>query len=234
MSWFTRQREVPRLPDDRLRTAWQLISLLVDYPTTALVDDVAALRRAAATLPDPVAAPLLSLLATLADTPVADLQRRYVETFDHTRKCSLFLTYFMHGDTRKRGVALVQFKQAYRRAGLEVNDVELPDHLAVVLECGATGDVDVAWKLLVDHRASIEVLRLALADRRSPWADALVALSATLPPLVGDEREAIAKLVAEGPPEEEVGLAPYSIDPRLNPHPRDPAFIGLDEVGVSR
>ena len=43
MSWFTRQREVPRLPDDRLRTAWQLISLLVDYPTTALVDDVAAL-----------------------------------------------------------------------------------------------------------------------------------------------------------------------------------------------
>ena len=234
MSWFTRQREVPRLPDDRLRTAWQLISLLVDYPTTALVDDVAALQVRDRGVGQRRQQREQRGGHRIRQGGRGPAQRRYVETFDHTRKCSLFLTYFMHGDTRKRGVALVQFKQAYRRAGLEVNDVELPDHLAVVLECGATGDVDVAWKLLVDHPASIEVLRLALADRRSPWADALVALSATLPPLVGDEREAIAKLVAEGPPEEEVGLAPYSIDPRLNPHPRDPAFIGLDEVGVSR
>lgn len=234
MSWLSRKRAAPRLPDDQLRTAWQLISLLVDYPTTALADDTAALRRAAATLTAPVAGPLTSLIDTIDATGVEELQRRYVETFDHTRKCSLFLTYFMHGDTRKRGVALVQFKQAYRRAGLEVNDVELPDHLSVVLECGATGDVEVAWKLLTDHRASIEVLRLALADRGSPWADALVALSATLPPLEGDETAAIATLVAQGPPDEEVGLAPYSIDPRLNPHPGDRAFIGLDEVGVSR
>ena len=33
--------------------------------------------------------------------------------------------------------------------------------------------------------------------------------SATLPPLVGRDEDAVARLAAAGPPEEEVGLAPY-------------------------
>ena len=37
--------------------------------------------------------------------------------------------------------------------------------------------------------------------------------------LDGDDEEALRRLVAEGPPQEEVGLEPYAIDPRLNPRP---------------
>ena len=101
------------------------------------------------------------------------LQRDYVETFDVTRRCCLYLTYFAHGDTRKRGLALVQFKQAYREAGVELDAAELPDHLCVVLEFGATVDAETAWRLLNDHRAGIEMLRIALAETGSPWHDAL-------------------------------------------------------------
>jgi nitrate reductase delta subunit len=36
------------------------------------------------------------------------------------------------------------------------------------------------------------------------------AVTATLPPLRGDERDAVRRLAAEGPPEEEVGLAPFA------------------------
>ena len=68
-------------------------------------------------------------------------RQEYVDTFDVTRKCSLHLTYFTQGDTRRRGVALVEFKQAYRKAGVEFDtDAELPDHLCVVLEFGAVQD----------------------------------------------------------------------------------------------
>jgi len=63
--------------------------------------------------------------------------------------------------------------------------------------------------LLLEHRAGLELLRLALADHGSPWAGALTAVCSTLPPLRGDEREAVAKLAAEGPPGESVGLEPY-------------------------
>ena len=36
------------------------------------------------------------------------------------------------------------------------------------------------------------------------------AVCATLPPLRGEERDAVRRLAAEGPPEEEVGLAPFA------------------------
>jgi nitrate reductase molybdenum cofactor assembly chaperone NarJ/NarW len=35
-------------------------------------------------------------------------------------------------------------------------------------------------------------------------------VSATLPPLGGREHDAVRRLAAQGPPEEEVGLAPFA------------------------
>lgn len=217
-----------RLDDRTLATTWQVVSLLLDYPTEELVSRRPLLESAVAQLPASVAEPLRRFLADVSASPLGQLQRDYVETFDVTRRCSLYLTYFAHGDTRKRGLALVQFKQAYRRAGAELDTDELPDHLGVVLEFGATTDLDVAWRLLLDHRAGIEVLRIALADKGSPWHDVVLALVATLPELQGDDEEQLAALVAAGPPSEDVGLdtQPYALDPRLNPRPTEPTELG--------
>ena len=154
------------------------------------------------------------------------LQQRYVETCDTTRKHCLYLTYFAHGDTRKRGVALVRFKQVYRRSGLELLTDELPDHLALVLDFGAGTDPRAAWALLNDHRPGIELLRMSLAEAGSDWAGVVAALCATLPELTPDGSdaaiaEAVALLVQTGPPTEDVGLEPYLLDPSLL-HPREP------------
>jgi nitrate reductase delta subunit len=226
------QQAGPRLDEQRLATAWQTISLLLDYPTQDLLDRRGLLTHAAATLPPPVGAALRRFLETLGTRPLGDLQRDYVETFDVTRRCCLYLTYFAHGDTRKRGLALVQVKQAYRRAGAELVEGELPDHLCVVLEFGATADVGMAWKLLNDHRAGIEMLRIALADKGSAWHDVVLALVATLPELRGDDAEQVARLIAAGPPSEDVGLdtQPYALDPRLNEH-NNPRPSELVELG---
>ena len=207
------------LPDEQLRVAWQAISLLLDYPDEEALARHDLVRGALASLPESVRMPLGSFLDHVASQPLEDVQRDYVETFDHTRKCCLYLTYFSYGDTRRRGVALVQFKQAYRRAGLELTADELPDHLGVVLEFGASTDREAAWKLLGDYRAGIEMLLLALQDRQSPWADVIVALRATLPKLDGEGLAAVQRLVEAGPPQEDVGLQAYALDPRLNPHP---------------
>ena len=218
----------PRLDERSLATAWQVVSLLLDYPTEELVGRVPMLESAVAELVPAVREPVQRFLGVVGSRELAALQREYVETFDVTRRCCLYLTYFAHGDTRKRGLALVQFKQAYRRAGVELDTDELPDHLSVVLEFGATADVDVAWKLLNDHRAGIEMLRIALAGKDSPWHDVVLALVATLPELRGDDEEKIAALIAQGPPSEEVGLdtQPYALDPRLNPRPSESVELG--------
>ena len=148
--------------------------------------------------------------------PLDDLQAEYVETFDNRRRCNLFLTYFAHGDTRKRGMALLRFKQTYMQAGFELDDAELPDHLCVVLEFAATVDQDAGRQLMLDHRAGLELLRLSLQDLDSPWARVIDAVTATLPPLRGEERDAVSRLAAVGPPEEEVGLAPFAA-PQFSP-----------------
>jgi nitrate reductase delta subunit len=201
----------PGRPERELRAAWQSAALLLAYPDERLADDLAVVRALVRTLPADLATPLSGLADNLATTPLGTSQPAYVETFDNRRRCSLYLTYFAYGDTRKRGVALLRFKQTYLRSGFVLDDTELPDHLTVVLEYAATVDPRLGWRLLLDHRASVETLRLALEADGSPWAGAVQALCLTLPPLRGDEREAIRRLAAEGPPAEEVGLSPYGV-----------------------
>jgi nitrate reductase delta subunit len=192
--------------------AWQIQSLLMSYPDRQLLSRTPLLRTAAGTLPEPVAAPLRDFLDHLDRTPLVELEADYVATFDHRKKFSPYLTYFAYGDTRKRGMALLRFKHAYRAAGLELDDSELPDHLAVVLEFAATGDAVAGQRLLIEHRAGLELMRLGLCEARSPWACVLTSISATLPPLHGRDHDAVARLAAAGPPEEEVGLAPYMLE----------------------
>ena len=218
----------PRLGAGQLATAWQVVSLLLEYPTEELLGRRPLLADAVSGLPAPVREPVSQFLTTLETAPLGQLQRDYVETFDVTRRCCLYLTYFAHGDTRKRGLALVQFKQAYRKAGVEFEAAELPDHLSVVLEFGASYDAETAWRLLNDHRAGIEMLRIALAEKGSPWHDLMLALVATLPELKGEDQDKMLALIAQGPPAEEVGLdlQPYALDPRLNPRPSDSVDLG--------
>ncbi|MGX1762687.1 nitrate reductase molybdenum cofactor assembly chaperone, partial [Streptomyces lydicus] len=116
---------------------------------------------------------------------------------------------------RKRGMALLRFKHAYRQAGAELDDTELPDHLPVVLEFAATVDPVGGERLLGEHVPVLELLRLSLADSGSPYADVLAAVLATLPPPTTADRRRIAELAAQGPPEEEVGLDPFAADPSM-------------------
>ncbi|WP_280351400.1 nitrate reductase molybdenum cofactor assembly chaperone [Nocardia abscessus] len=169
----------------------------------------------AAGLPDEVRAHLSDCLDYLRTTPPLELAADYVATFDMRRRASLHLTFYAYGDTRKRGMALLRFKHAYRHAGVELGDEELPDHLPVLLEFAATVDPIGGERLLGEHVPVLELLRLSLADNGSPYAGVLAAVGATLPPPTTADRRRIAELAAQGPPEEEVGLEPFAMDPSL-------------------
>ena len=220
-------RHAPQeLDEQQLTLAWQSASLLLGYPDQRLLDRLDLIRRACDELPDSVGGPLRATAARLTGCSLTELEADYVETFDTRRRHSLFLTYFAHGDTRKRGLALLRFKQVYQSSGFDLDEsgpvgVELPDHLCVVLEYAATIDQEQGRRLLVDHRAGLELLRLSLAEQGSRWAGAVQAVTATFPPMLGDEAEAIRRLAAEGPPEEEVGLTPYAT-PGFDPGPATP------------
>lgn len=232
MKRVERARAARRMAGRETAVVHRAAALLLEYPTAELLEMLPTIRAAVAEVGEPARAALLATVDALAGTPLTDLQPRYVETFDLRRRCSLYLTYYAYGDTRKRGVALVQLKQAFRDAGWELADAELPDHLAVLLElASAEGAQEAGLRLLLEHRAGVELLRLALTDAGSPYAGVLVAVCGTLPPLAGEDREAVARLAAEGPPGEDVGLEPFG-PPLTAPGAGRPAPVPVSLTGA--
>ncbi|MET8875250.1 nitrate reductase molybdenum cofactor assembly chaperone [Nocardia sp. NPDC004604] len=210
-----RPEPVARLSERDCRLVWRIAALLLDYPSEQMLVTIDQIDDAAMQLPDEVGAHLLEFVHHLRATPPITLAEQYVETFDMRRRSSMHLTFYAYGDTRKRGMALLRFKHAYRHAGVELGDEELPDHLPVLLEFAATVDPIGGERLLGEHVPVLELLRLSLADNGSPYAGLVAAVVATLPPLTTADRRRIAELAAQGPPEEEVGLDPFAMDPAL-------------------
>ncbi|MFE0965491.1 nitrate reductase molybdenum cofactor assembly chaperone [Streptomyces fungicidicus] len=188
----------------------RLCSLLLQYPDTELAAARPVLTATVEALPpSPAAEHLAAFTAWLTGQEPEALERHYVEMFDLRRRSSLYLTYYLHGDTRRRGMALLTLNQRYRAAGWDTDGGELPDHLPVVLEFAALVGPGGGEAPLRQHRRGLELIHRALTDSDSPYRHVLAALLTLLPPPTEADRAAVNQLVAEGPPNEEVGLDPY-------------------------
>jgi nitrate reductase delta subunit len=182
---------------------WALLSYLLRYPEDGLADAAEAVSA----LPEgEIRAALEQFLDGLPD-PLT-LRGAYVDTFDLRRRVTLHLTYYEHGDTRRRGAALLRLKRLYREAGLEYEADELPDHLAVMLAFTELAPEGYGSALLAEHGPALELLRRGLRDSTSPYAHVLDAVMAALPPLRPEQHDDVARL-AEGAPDERVGVEPY-------------------------
>ncbi|OOK78919.1 nitrate reductase molybdenum cofactor assembly chaperone [Mycobacterium kansasii] len=149
---------------------WRVAALLLDYPSEQTVELTAQLIAAAMQLPSAIHAGLLEFLYHFRGANLLQLQANYVETFDMRRRASLHLTYYAYGDTRKRGMALLRFKHAYRQAATGIGDGELPDYLPLVLEFAAMIDQVQGERLLVEHVpcSSCCACPCRTADRSTP------------------------------------------------------------------
>jgi nitrate reductase delta subunit len=202
------------------RVVRQVASVCLSYPDDGMLGRLPLCRTALGAVPVAEPVTLLTRFLEYAEsTAPPELQRRYVALFDFDRKHALHLSYWTDGDTRRRGAALAAFKQRYRDSGALVHTHgELPDHLPMVLEFAALVDPVAGRELLLHYRAGLELLRLALIEDRTPYAEVLVAVCATLPGASPRDGAAARALAASGPPSEEVGLEPYrTSEPRLLP-----------------
>lgn len=155
---------------------------------------------------------------------LTQIQSQHAQEFDYSRRHALNLTYWIDGDTRRRGESLLRYKQAYRESGLWVDlDGELPDYLPMVLEF-AVHDPERGRDLLIAARPALELLRLALRDDDLPHAGVVAAICGTLPGESPGDRLSVARMGGWQPPTETVGigaaptLAPYSMSAPAMPH----------------
>jgi nitrate reductase delta subunit len=188
--------------------AYKLASILLQYPTRALFEGLDELEAAARSCPGPARGHLMKFVDWLRATPPDEVGKHYVATFDLRKRSALYLTYYRHGDTRRRGMALLAFKNAYRAAGLEPAGDELPDHLPVVLDFAAV--TSQGESLLRRHRADLELLRRALRDDGTPYVHVIDAVCAQWPRLRRGDILRVRAAEDKGPPAEDVGLEPFA------------------------
>ncbi|MFJ9337927.1 nitrate reductase molybdenum cofactor assembly chaperone [Streptomyces sp. NPDC101733] len=177
---------------------------VLQYPGDRFHDELPRLRAALTGAPAEPAALLGAFLDRVEGLSPVALCEEYTSTFDTRNRRCLYLTWWTDGDTRRRGLSLVRLKRIYRDFGLEFAGEELPDFLPVALEFAALRE-DAGTELLQEHRAGLELLRLALVEADSPYARVLEAVCATLPGTSPETKAQAKALAKNGPPQELVG-----------------------------
>lgn len=189
---------------------YKIASVLLQYPDDHVLGSLPDTCAALPLIPHKAARRSVGeFVGWLRARSHAEAAEHYVSTFDLRRRCCLYLSYYRHGDTRARGMALLAMKQAYRAAGHQPPDNELPDYLPLLLEFAAM-EPDAGRELLVRCQPGLELLRQGLAETSSPYRHLIDAVCAGLPTPGRQQRATIAKLRSDGPPGEQVGLEPFA------------------------
>lgn len=142
-------------------------------------------------------------------------EAEYVEIFDSGRRTALHLFEHVHGDSRDRGMAMVDLSQTYEQAGLQLASGELPDYLPAVLEFASTQPPAQARRFIGEIAQVVRAIMSALVERRSPYASVLAAVL----DLAGERANAV----------------PIDAEPTLDESWAEPAaFAGCASAGAQR
>lgn len=188
---------------------WEIVAALLRYPDQALLKALPAIREAALEPGIPGGERIADLVASWLDTPLRDLQAQYVEVFDMHRSCALDMSWHQFGDRRQRGLVLLNLVNTYQAHGFGPASGELPDWLPMMLEFAIHAPAPAGRELLTDWRTAIELVRTELAASAAPQVVLFDALSATLGTPDRNLKATVERLLAEGPPGEDVGLLPF-------------------------
>ncbi|HWJ72001.1 MAG TPA: nitrate reductase molybdenum cofactor assembly chaperone [Kaistia sp.] len=168
---------------------FKALSALLTYPgadLVAAIDEIEAVIDDENLLRPAVRRGLQSLLHALRTDDLLDLQERYVELFDRSRRLSLHLFEHIHGESRDRGQAMIDLVQHYERGGLLVMANELPDYLPLFLEFLSTRPPGEARSLLAETSHVLSVLDERVQSRNPAYGAVFTAILS----LAGDVRAA--------------------------------------------
>jgi nitrate reductase delta subunit len=178
---------------------FKAISALLDYPTPEMLASLSAIEAALAeerALGEGELLGVRNFIFELEKGDVLELQERWINLFDRSKRLALHLYEHSHGESRDRGQAMVNLALTYRMNGFELNAAEMPDYLPLFLEFLSVIPEVHARRYLTGALEIIEALRIRLEERDSPYAALLTAL-VTLASREADSGEVEAILASE-------------------------------------
>ena len=98
------------------------------------------------------------------------LQESYVSIFDRQKHFSLYLFEHIHGDSKERGMAMIDLNNLYKKSNFEITQQnELPDFIPVFLEYLSLINKEKASNLIGEIISIITTLHLRLKTINSPY-----------------------------------------------------------------
>ncbi|PCI51060.1 MAG: nitrate reductase molybdenum cofactor assembly chaperone [Alphaproteobacteria bacterium] len=166
---------------------FKILGLLLSYPKEELIghlDDLMQVLELEKLLPARNLKKIKAFTEDLKAGGIYDLQESYVELFDRGRAHCLQLFEHIHGESRDRGMAMVNLAEAYEQKGFYVSKGELPDYLPLFLEFLSLCPLDEAMDFLGDPINVIAAIGVKLKKRGASYAavfEAIEALSKVKP-----------------------------------------------------
>jgi nitrate reductase delta subunit len=178
---------------------FKAIGVLLDYPSAemlASLGEIEAALNGERALDEKRLAGVRALIREMEKGELLDLQERWINLFDRSKRLALYFYEHSHGESRDRGQAMVNLAMTYRMNGFELAAAEMPDYLPLFLEFLSIVPEVHAQRYLGDAVEILEALRIRLEERESVYAALLSALVA-LVRRDADEDEVAAILAGE-------------------------------------
>jgi len=151
---------------------FKVLSLLLSYPQAELLqelDSLVAVLDEEKQLNGKAAKKLAELFKMMRTETQLELEQNYVGTFDRNPSHSLHLFEHIHGESRDRGMAMVNLIAEYRKHGLDMDAAELPDYVPLFLEYLSQLPDDEARAMLGETIDVMGLIGRKLKANNSPY-----------------------------------------------------------------
>jgi nitrate reductase delta subunit len=200
---------------------FKVLSLLLSYPQAEWLQELDLLEQV---LNDEqnhngkAAKKMAELFKLLRSESQLDLEQNYVATFDRNPSHSLHLFEHIHGESRDRGMAMVNLIEEYRKHGLDMAAEELPDYVPLFMEYLSQLPDTEACTMLGEAIDVLALIGRKLKDNNSPYSLVFKVMESISPVEVRELpdvpiREMEETIIQFGPSD-------YGTDPLLVPRPQ--------------
>lgn len=143
---------------------FRLFADALDYPRPETLRSAAECVTLLDAL-EPEAATLVQRFADfLSRSPRGRVEEVYTSTFDMNITHAPYLGYHLFGETYKRSSFMISLRERYKESGFQFQGVELPDHVAVLLQfLYANRDAKVEQEIIRD--ALLPALRKMISSK---------------------------------------------------------------------
>lgn len=141
--------------NEHVRVMLAVAARLTSYPSDSFREDLLEIKDFADQHLDegPTPFAIARMTEGLIDLPLREIQEKYVAAFDLKERTNLYLTAHELGDSRKRGIALIELREFIYSNGFAPVEGELPDYIPLLYELASEVPEDQGVQKLMDRLA---------------------------------------------------------------------------------